>query len=187
MMLDGKGDLLPVSALPVDGTFPTATSQWEKHSIAHEIPIWDEAICTQCALCPLMCPHAAIRMNVYSPEQLKGAPAGFKSVPWRSKEGGAFQGWAYTLQVAPDDCTGCGICVDICPTRSKEMVKHKAINMEPKLEHLEAERRNYEFFLALPETRPPWDTHRSAQGLAAAHAAVRILRRLRRLRRNARI
>ena len=158
MMLDGKGDLLPVSALPVDGTFPTATSQWEKHSIAHEIPIWDETICTQCALCPLMCPHAAIRMNVYSPEQLKGAPAGFKSVPWRSKEGDALAGWAYTLQVAPDDCTGCGICVDICPTRSKEMVKHKAINMEPKLDHLEAERRNYEFFLALPETRPPWDT-----------------------------
>ena len=158
MMLDGKGDLLPVSALPIDGTFPTATSQWEKHSIAHEIPIWDAAICTQCALCPLMCPHAAIRMNVYSPEQLKGAPAGFNSAPWRSKDAGALDGWAFTLQVAPDDCTGCGICVDICPSRSKEMVKHKAINMEPKLDHLEAERRNYEFFLALPETRPPWDT-----------------------------
>ena len=157
MMLDGKGDLLPVSALPIDGTFPTATSQWEKHSIAHEIPIWDAAICTQCALCPLMCPHAAIRMNVYSPEQLKGAPDGFKSVPWRAKEGGPFQGWAYTLQVAPDDCTGCGICVDICPTRSKEAVKHKAINMEPKLDHLEAEQRNYAFFLGLPETRPSWD------------------------------
>jgi pyruvate-ferredoxin/flavodoxin oxidoreductase len=157
MMLDGKGDLLPVSAMPVDGTFPTATSQWEKHSIAHEIPIWDEKICTQCALCPLMCPHAAIRMNVYSPEQLKGAPAGFKSVPWRGKEGSVFEGWAYTLQVAPDDCTGCGICVDICPTRSKEMVKHKAINMEPKLAHLETERRHYEFYLTLPETRPSWD------------------------------
>ena len=158
MMLDGKGDLLPVSALPVDGTFPTATSQWEKHSIAHEIPIWDAAICTQCALCPLMCPHAAIRMNAYSPEQLKGAPEGFKSVPWRSKEGDGMAGWAYTLQVAPDDCTGCGICVDICPSRSKEVAKHKAINMEPKLDHVEAERRNYEFFLTLPETRRSWDT-----------------------------
>ncbi len=158
MMLDGKGDLLPVSALPVDGTFPTATSQWEKHSIAHEIPIWDADLCTQCALCPLMCPHAAIRMNVYSPEQMKNAPSGFKSVPWRSKEGDGLAGWAYTLQVAPDDCTGCGICVDICPTRSKEMVKHKAINMEPKLDHLEAERRNYEFYLTLPETRPSLDT-----------------------------
>jgi pyruvate-ferredoxin/flavodoxin oxidoreductase len=158
MMLDGKGDLLPVSALPVDGTFPTATSQWEKHSVAHEIPIWDADLCTQCALCPLMCPHAAIRMNVYTPEQLKGAPPGFKSVPWRGKEGTPLHGWAYTLQVAPDDCTGCGICVDICPSRSKEMVKHKAINLEPKLDHLDAERRNYEFYLTLPETRPAWDT-----------------------------
>ncbi len=158
IMLDGKGDLLPVSAMPVDGTFPTGTTQWEKRSIAHEIPIWDADLCTQCALCPLMCPHAAIRMNVYSPEQLKGAPEGFKSVPWRGKEGAPFHGWAYTLQVAPDDCTGCGICVDICPTRSKEMVKHKAINLEAKLDHLEAERRNYEFFLSLPEVRPAFDT-----------------------------
>ncbi len=158
MMLDGKGDLLPVSAMPVDGTFPTATSQWEKHSIAHEIPIWDADICTQCALCPLMCPHAAIRMNVYSPEQLKQAPAGFKSAPWRSKEGDGLAGWAYTLQVAPDDCTGCGICVDICPARSKEVVKHKAINMEPKLDHLDVERRSYEFYLTLPEMRPSLDT-----------------------------
>ncbi len=157
MMLDGRGDLLPVSALPVDGTFPTATSQWEKRSIAHEIPIWDAELCTQCALCPLMCPHAAIRMTVYPPEQLKGAPEGFKSVPWRSKEGDGLAGWAYTLQVAPDDCTGCGVCVDICPTRSKEMVKHKAINMAPKLDHVETERRNYDFFLALPETRPSFD------------------------------
>jgi pyruvate-ferredoxin/flavodoxin oxidoreductase len=158
MMLDGKGDLLPVSAMPIDGTFPTATSQWEKHSIAHEIPIWDEKICTQCGLCPLMCPHAAIRMNVYPTEQVKGAPEGFKSVPWRAKEGGPFQGWAYSLQVAPDDCTGCGICVDICPTRSKEAVKHKAINMQPKLDHLAAEQSNYAFFLTLPETRPSWDS-----------------------------
>jgi pyruvate-ferredoxin/flavodoxin oxidoreductase len=158
MMLDGKGDLLPVSALPVDGTFPTGTSQWEKRSIAQEIPIWDEKLCTQCALCPLMCPHAAIRMNVYQPEQLKGAPEGFKSVPWRGKAGDQFQGWSYTLQVAPEDCTGCGICVDICPTRSKEMVKHKAINMAPKLDHFEAERENYEFFLSLPEVRPSFDT-----------------------------
>ena len=164
MMLDGRGDLLPVSALPVDGTFPTATSQWEKHSIAHEIPIWDAALCTQCALCPLMCPHAAIRMNTYSPDELKKAPAGFKSVPWRSKAGDGMAGWAYTLQVAPDDCTGCGICVDICPTRNKEVVKRKAINMEPKLDHLEQERSSYEFFLTLPETRPPWDTIDALKG-----------------------
>ena len=140
MMLDGKGDLLPVSALPVDGTFPTGTTQWEKRSIAQEIPIWDETICTQCAICPLTCPHAAIRMNVFPAEELKRAPPGFKAVPWARKDGGALDGMMYSLQVAPDDCTGCGICVDVCPTRSKTEVKHKAINMAPKLDHLEAER-----------------------------------------------
>ena len=158
MMLDGKGDLLPVSALPVDGTFPTGTTQWEKRSIAHEIPIWDETICTQCAICPLACPHAAIRMNVFSPDEMKRAPAGFKAVPWARKDGGALDGLLYSLQVAPDDCTGCGICVDVCPTRSKTMVKHKAVNMAPKLEHLEAERANYDFFLSLPEVRPALDS-----------------------------
>jgi pyruvate-ferredoxin/flavodoxin oxidoreductase len=158
MMLDGKGDLLPVSALPVDGTFPTGTTQWEKRSIAQEIPIWDETICTQCAICPLVCPHAAIRMNVFSPDEMKRAPATFKAVPWSRKDGGALDGLLYSLQVAPDDCTGCGICVDVCPTRSKTMLKHKAVNMAPKLEHLEAERANYEFYLSLPEVRPALDS-----------------------------
>ena len=158
MMLDGKGDLLPVSAMPVDGTFPTGTTQWEKRSIAHEIPVWDETICTQCAICPLMCPHAAIRMNVFTPEEMKRAPASFKAVPWSRKDGGPLDGMMYSLQVAPDDCTGCGICVDVCPTRSKQVVKHKAINMAPKLEILEAERANYDFFLSLPEVRPALDS-----------------------------
>jgi pyruvate-ferredoxin/flavodoxin oxidoreductase len=157
MMLDGKGDLLPVSALPVDGTFPTATTQWEKRSIAHEIPIWDQTICTQCAICPLVCPHAAIRQTVLTPEEMKRAPASFKAVPWSRKDGSGLEGMLYSLQVAPDDCTGCGICVDMCPTRSKQVVKHKAINMAPKLEHLEVERANYEFFLTLPEHRPSFD------------------------------
>jgi len=158
MMMDGKGDLLPVSAMPVDGTFPTGTTQWEKRSIALEIPIWDETICTQCAICPLVCPHAAIRMNVFSPEEMKRAPSTFKAVPWARKDGGPLDGMMYSLQVAPDDCTGCGACVDVCPSRSKQVVKHKAINMAPKLEHLEAERANYEFFLGLPEVRPSFDT-----------------------------
>ncbi len=155
MMLDGKGDLLPVSALPVDGTFPTGTTQWEKRSIAQEIPIWDEKLCTQCAICPLACPHAAIRMTVLSPEEMKRAPSTFKAVPWTRKD--SLEGMLYSLQVAPEDCTGCGVCVDVCPTRSKEVVKLKAINMAPKLEHLEAERANYEFFLSLPEARPAFD------------------------------
>ena len=158
MMLDGKGDLLPVSALPVDGTFPTGTTQWEKRSIAQEIPIWDEKICTQCAICPLACPHAAIRMTVLSPDAMKRAPASFKAVPWARKDSGPLDGMLYSLQVAPDDCTGCGICVDVCPTRSKTMVKHKAVNMAPKLEHLDAERANYDFFLSLPEVRPSFDS-----------------------------
>ncbi len=158
MMLDGKGDLLPVSALPIDGTFPTGTTQWEKRSIALEIPIWDETICTQCAICPLVCPHAAIRMNVFPAEELKNAPPGFKAVPWSRKDGGALDGMMYSLQVAPEDCTGCGICVDVCPTRSKTEVKHKAINMAPKLDHLEVERANYEFYLSLPEVRPALDS-----------------------------
>ncbi len=157
MMLDGKGDLLPVSALPVDGSFPTGTTQWEKRSIALEIPIWDETICTQCAICPLVCPHAAIRQNVFPAEAMKDAPAGFKAVPYARKDGSGLEGLMYSLQVAPEDCTGCGICVDVCPTRSKQVVKHKAINMAPKLEHLEAERANYDFFLSLPEVRPAFD------------------------------
>jgi pyruvate-ferredoxin/flavodoxin oxidoreductase len=152
MMLDGKGNRLPVSALPPDGTFPTGTTQWEKRSIALEIPIWDEKICTQCAICPLVCPHAAIRMNVFPAEALKDAPPTFKAVPWTRKD--SLAGMMYSLQVAPEDCTGCGVCVDVCPTRSKEAVKHKAINMSPKLEHLEVERANYDFFLKLPEVRP---------------------------------
>jgi pyruvate-ferredoxin/flavodoxin oxidoreductase len=158
MMMDGKGDLLPVSAMPVDGTFPTGTTQWEKRSIAQEIPIWDETICTQCGICPLMCPHAAIRMTVFKPEEMKRAPSTFKAVPWARKDGGPLDGLMYSLQVAPEDCTGCGICVDVCPTRSKQVVKHKAINMKPKLDHLEVERANYDFYLSLPEVRPSLDS-----------------------------
>ncbi|HEX4885439.1 MAG TPA: pyruvate:ferredoxin (flavodoxin) oxidoreductase, partial [Casimicrobiaceae bacterium] len=157
MMMDGKGDLLPVSAMPVDGTFPTGTTQWEKRSIAHEIPIWDAEICTQCAICVLDCPHAAIRMNVFDPAEMERAPATFRAVPWARKDGGPLDGMMYSLQVAPEDCTGCGICVDVCPSRSKTVVKHKAINMAPKLDHLEAERANYEFYLGLPEIRPSFD------------------------------
>jgi pyruvate-ferredoxin/flavodoxin oxidoreductase len=157
MMIDGKGDLLPVSALPVDGTFPTGTTQWEKRSIAQEIPIWDEKLCTQCGICPLACPHAAIRMNVFPADAVTHAPASFKAVPWARKDGGPLDELLYSLQVAPEDCTGCGICVDVCPTRSKEVVKLKAINMRPKLEHLEAERANYDFYLTLPEVRVPFD------------------------------
>jgi pyruvate-ferredoxin/flavodoxin oxidoreductase len=148
MMIEGRGDLLPVSALPVDGSFPTATARYEKRSIAISIPIWDADICIQCGLCALVCPHAAIRTKAFPADHVAGAPAGFQSLVYTGKE---MPGSRLTVQVAPDDCTGCGVCVDVCPARSKEVVKHKSINMEPKIDHLENERANFDFFLSLPE------------------------------------
>jgi pyruvate-ferredoxin/flavodoxin oxidoreductase len=147
MMIAGQGDLLPVSAMPVDGTFPTGTTKYEKRSIAIDIPIWDPSICIDCAKCALVCPHAAIRMKVYEPSALEGAPATFQHKEWKDRE---HPGMWMTIQVAPDDCTGCGVCVDMCPAKSKEAVKHKSINMEPKPEHLEVERENFDFFLDIP-------------------------------------
>jgi pyruvate-ferredoxin/flavodoxin oxidoreductase len=146
MIMSGRGDLLPVSALPVDGTFPTATAQWEKRSIATEIPIWDPSICIDCAKCVLVCPHAAIRIKAFDPAT--PTPEGFASKESLTTD---FEGWRITVQVAPDDCTGCGVCVDVCPAKSKEEVKHKAINMLPKLDHLERERKNWSYFLEIPE------------------------------------
>ncbi len=148
MIIKGQGDLLPVSALPVDGTFPTATAQYEKRSIAEEIPIWDPDICIDCARCALVCPHAAIRMKLYEPEALALAPHYFPAREWKGKD---FPDHLMTIQVAPDDCTGCGVCVDICPAKSKEMARHKAIDMLPKAEHLEQERERWDFFLTIPE------------------------------------
>jgi pyruvate-ferredoxin/flavodoxin oxidoreductase len=150
MIAAGRGDLLPVSAMPVDGTFPTATTQYEKRSIALEIPIWDPEICIDCARCALVCPHAAIRLKVYDPAAVENAPATFQSKPWKGRD---FEGMHTTIQVAPEDCTGCMVCVNVCPAKSKEEVKHKAINMAPKMDHLEVEKENYEFFLSIPE----WD------------------------------
>jgi pyruvate-ferredoxin/flavodoxin oxidoreductase len=145
----GDGDLLPVSALPVDGTFPLGTTQWERRSIADEIPIWDPGICIDCARCALVCPHAAIRLKVIEPDDLVDQPDTFKTKVWK-----ADKSKMAIIQVAPDDCTGCGVCVNICPAKSKEEVKHKSINMEPKGDHLEAERENYDYFRSLPEPSP---------------------------------
>ncbi|TVS14847.1 MAG: pyruvate:ferredoxin (flavodoxin) oxidoreductase [Planctomycetaceae bacterium] len=144
----GKGDLLPVSAMPIDGTFPTATAQYEKRSIAVEIPIWDAEICIQCGLCALVCPHAAIRAKAFPEADGAGAPEGFVSRKYTGKD---LPDHLFTIQVAPDDCTGCGVCVDVCPAKSKTEVKHKAINMEHKLDHLDLERKNFDFFLSIPE------------------------------------
>ncbi|MEZ5247201.1 MAG: pyruvate:ferredoxin (flavodoxin) oxidoreductase [Acidimicrobiales bacterium] len=147
-MMAGDGDLLPVSALPVDGTFPTGTTRWEKRSIAAEIPIWDPEICIDCARCALVCPHAAIRLKVVEPDALDDAPPTFRHREWTDKGGPARRS---IIQVAPDDCTGCGVCVSICPAKSKEAVKHKAIDMTPIADHLDAERINFAYFLELPE------------------------------------
>ncbi len=147
-IIEGRGEQLPVSALTVDGTFPTGTSKYEKRSIALEIPIWDESICIDCAKCAIVCPHAAIRMKVFPPEELDGAPGDFLSKEWRDRHR---PGLRMSIQVAPDDCTGCGICVDTCPAHAKEEVGHRSINMEPKEHHLARERERYEFFLSIPE------------------------------------
>jgi pyruvate-ferredoxin/flavodoxin oxidoreductase len=144
----GHGDEIPVSAFPVDGTFPTGTAKWEKRNIALEIPAWDTKICIQCGKCAMVCPHAVIRIKVYDSKELEGAPATFKSSDTRDKE---WAGLKYTIQVAPEDCTGCGICVDICPAKNKSEVRLKAINMVPQPPLREPERENWDFFLKIPE------------------------------------
>jgi pyruvate-ferredoxin/flavodoxin oxidoreductase len=148
VMIANKGDLLPVSAFPADGTWPTGTTKWEKRNIALEIPVWDEAICIQCNKCALVCPHAAIRAKVYEPDLLAKAPRTFKSTDFRGAE---YKGKKYTLQVAPEDCTGCTLCVMICPAKDKSNPKHKAIDMAPQMQLRESERKNFAFFLDLPE------------------------------------
>jgi pyruvate-ferredoxin/flavodoxin oxidoreductase len=148
-IIAGDGDALPVSAFPVDGTFPTGTARWEKRNIAQEVPVWDEELCIQCGKCVLVCPHATIRSKVYDPAHLAGAPASFKHAAARWKE---FGDRRYSLQVAVEDCTGCALCVAVCPAKSKTNVKHKAINMEPQLPLREPERINWDFFLSIPET-----------------------------------
>ncbi len=148
MMIANKGDLLPVSAFPVDGTWPLGTAKWEKRNIALEIPVWDPVICIQCNKCTLVCPHAAIRAKVYEPALLEHAPPTFKAVAYRAHD---FPGFQYTLQVAPEDCTGCHLCVMVCPVKDKSNPRHKAIDMHPQPPLRDAERENYAFFLSLPE------------------------------------
>jgi pyruvate-ferredoxin/flavodoxin oxidoreductase len=146
-MLADEGDLLPVSALPVDGTFPTGTARWEKRSIAVELPVWDPDLCIDCGKCTIVCPHAAVRMNVFEPSALEGAPEGFQSKPFRSRD---LEGHLLTIQVAPDDCTGCGVCVEVCPARSKERSGHKALDMCPAEDVRDVQRVTFEHFEAIP-------------------------------------
>ena len=145
---EGKGDLLPVSAIPAGGAFPTGTTQWEKRNIAQFIPVWDKDLCIQCGKCVMVCPHAVIRSKVYGADLADKSPATFQ---WAKPKWKGMEQDRYTLQVAPEDCTGCGVCVEVCPVKSKSDASHKAINMAPQAPLREAERANWDFFLSLPE------------------------------------
>jgi pyruvate-ferredoxin/flavodoxin oxidoreductase len=151
-ILAGQGDSLPVSAFPADGTFPSGTSQWEKRNLATEIPAWDEQLCIQCGKCVLVCPHAAVRAKVYEPSYLESAPLGFKSAKplWKGLEGRR-----YSLQVAPEDCTGCSLCVEACPAHGKSDPQHKALAMIAQAPIRDDERAKWAFFLGLPGMRDP--------------------------------
>ncbi|MCB0747814.1 MAG: pyruvate:ferredoxin (flavodoxin) oxidoreductase, partial [Ignavibacteriae bacterium] len=148
MMMKGKGDLVPVSEMPLDGTFPSATTQWEKRNIALEVPEWDSDVCIQCGKCAMVCPHATIRIKAYDKELTENAPETFK---WTEARGKEYDGLAYTIQVAVEDCTGCGLCVEVCPAKNKRETGRKAINMVPQIPLREQERVNYDYFLELPE------------------------------------
>ncbi|MBI4397345.1 MAG: pyruvate:ferredoxin (flavodoxin) oxidoreductase, partial [Elusimicrobia bacterium] len=147
-IIDGRGDELPVSAFPVDGTFPVGTARWEKRNIALEIPVWDPATCIQCNKCVIVCPHSVIRAKVFDPQLLKNAPATYKSTPSKNRD---WAGLNYTIQVAPEDCTGCALCVDICPAKNKSETRLKAINMASQEPLREPEKANWDYFLNLPE------------------------------------
>jgi len=151
MIVAGLGDQLPVSKMPIDGTFPTGTAQWEKRNIALEIPVWDTEVCIQCGKCVMVCPHSVIRAKVYDPKYLADAPETFKSTAARWKE---FKELKYTLQVAPEDCTGCTLCVEVCPAKNKSNTSLKAINMVTQLPLRESEAKNWDYFLELPEVDP---------------------------------
>ena len=165
VLMAGDGDRLPVSAMPVDGMFPTATARYEKRAIAQMIPVWDSSICIDCGKCAMVCPHTAIRMKVFPEEAVANAPIEFVSKEFKSRD---LPGHRLTIQVAPDDCTGCGVCVDVCPAKSKTEVRHKAINMEPVAEHRDLERRRWDTFAAIPlldRSLLPHDTIKGSQVL----------------------
>lgn len=148
VMLENKGDLLPVSAFPVDGVWPTGTTRYEKRNIAQEIPVWEPEICIQCNKCVFVCPHAAIRAKFYDESAVAGAPEAFKSIGFKSRE---IKDQLFTIQVAPEDCTGCNMCVEVCPAKARSGPERKAIMMQPNHPIKDQEKANFEFFLNLPE------------------------------------
>lgn len=160
-MIARQGDALPVSTLPVDGTYPSGTTKWEKRNVAQEIPVWDPEVCVQCGKCVMVCPHSVIRSKVYEQAELAQAPATFKHTAARER---AWSGLQFTIQVAAEDCTGCGICVDVCPAKNKAEPRKRAINMAPQRPLREPERENWDFFLNLPNPdRRALNLHKMSQ------------------------
>jgi pyruvate-ferredoxin/flavodoxin oxidoreductase len=147
-MIAGRGDRLPVSAFPEDGTYPVGTTRWEKRNIAQDVPVWEPDLCIECGKCVMVCPHSTIRAKVCSESDLTDAPAGFKSMPAKWRE---FPDKLYTIQVAVEDCTGCRLCVEVCPAKDKSNVSRKALNMQPQLPLRDSERVNWDYFLTLPD------------------------------------
>ncbi|XKM12499.1 pyruvate:ferredoxin (flavodoxin) oxidoreductase [Orbaceae bacterium ac157xtp] len=150
-MLAGLGDTLPVSAFPPDGTWPTGTTKWEKRNIAESIPIWQPELCTQCNHCAVACPHAAIRAKVVTPEAMENSPSTLNSLEVKARD---MKGQRYVLQVAPEDCTGCNLCVEVCPSHDRNDLSIKAINMAPRIDNLETQKQNYQYFSNLPDRDP---------------------------------
>ncbi len=162
-LLAGEGDQLPVSAMPVDGTFPTGSARFERPAIAQELPSWDPSICIDCGKCAVVCPHSAIRLKVFTPESLVGAPPGFQSKPFRSHD---LPGHLLSVQVAPDDCTGCGLCVDVCPALSKTAIGHRSLDLLPAESLRDAERPRWDFFCSIPEIDRASVRHDTVKGVS---------------------
>ncbi|MDH7483070.1 MAG: pyruvate:ferredoxin (flavodoxin) oxidoreductase, partial [Spirochaetales bacterium] len=162
-IIAARGEKLPISKLPLDGTFPTATTQYEKRNIAEKIPVWEPSLCIQCGNCTMVCPHAVIRMKAYEPAELANAPSAFKSADGKGKD---LAGMKVTIQIAPEDCTGCGACINICPAVDKANPGRKALNFELQLPLREQEKANWDFFLNIPETPNKLLNLSTAKGIA---------------------
>jgi pyruvate-ferredoxin/flavodoxin oxidoreductase len=182
-MIAGKGDSLPVSLFPVDGTWPTGTAKYEKRNLALQIPVVETDLCTQCGKCVFVCPHSAIRAKVFPTELVDNAPATFKHMAARNKDYPAGSRMSY--QVAPEDCTGCTLCVEVCPIRDKTNVSRKALNMAEQAPLRKPEAENWEFFLKLPDYDRRLAKRGTLPGSMLLQPLFRVLRRLRWLRRNA--
>jgi len=162
-LLRGEGDLLPVSAMPADGTWPTGTAQWEKRSIAQDLPIWDPDLCTDCGKCAVTCPHTALRIKIFPKEQLEGAPEGFQTKRYNARD---LPDHLLSITIAADDCTGCGICVDVCPAVSKTDPSHKSLDLVAALDHRDELRTNFEHFLTIPEIDRTKVRHDTVKGVS---------------------